>query len=328
MKLIFLIFKSKYRYKDIGNFLNSRIYNNFFLINFTGPLLSIFGRILICFKFGRGISLDGNPIIKNKSEGVNIWFGGTSFKIPEKFKNLNNNYVNIKNILFPRDNLFKFYPINIKEFSFQKKLKIVFVSKINLNLSNDEKKIWHKYRKKILNNFLLIDELEFWKKKYFLNYNNDQKFLLYRKFKNLIKYESIKYLKKKFNKELIVVGSEWKKYKINSTPDNYNKDYIKKLYEGNICLDFGSMSGSTSLHPRSIQILEAGGFLMQAKQSDHYLIWRSVNKKILFNSVKEIYANMFFFYSNKTKIVKTINQISLKFKNTNKISVFLKKTFN
>ena len=88
------------------------------------------------------------------------------------------------------------------------------------------------------------------------------------------------------------------------------------------------MSGSTSLHPRSIQILEAGGFLMQAKQSDHYLVWRSVNKKILFNSVKEIYANMFFFYSNKTKIVKTTNQISLKFKNTNKISVFLKKTFN
>jgi hypothetical protein len=71
MKLIFLIFKSRYRYKDIGNFLYSKIYNNFFLINLSGPLKSILGRFLIALKIGRAISLDGNPIIKHKSDGIN-----------------------------------------------------------------------------------------------------------------------------------------------------------------------------------------------------------------------------------------------------------------
>ena len=157
MKLIFLIFKSRYRYKDIGNFLYSKVYNNFFLINLSGPLKSILGRFLVTLKIGRAISLDGNPIIKNKSDGINIWFGGTSFKIPEKLKYLKNNYVNVKNIIFPNDNFFQFYTINIKNFIFKKDKKIIFISKIQLNLNNQEKLLWAKYKKKILTNFLLID---------------------------------------------------------------------------------------------------------------------------------------------------------------------------
>ena len=33
---------------------------------------------------------------------------------------------------------------------------------------------------------------------------------------------------------------------------------VKKIYKGNICLDTGSIMGSLSLYPRSIQILESG----------------------------------------------------------------------
>jgi hypothetical protein len=328
MKLIFLIFKSRYRYKDIGNFLYSKIYNNFFLINLSGPLKSILGRFLIALKIGRAISLDGNPIIKHKSDGINIWFGGTSFKIPEKFKYLKNNYVNVKNIIFPNDNFFQFYPINIKNFIFKKDIKIIFISKIQINLNNQEKLLWTKYKKKILNNFLLIDKLKFWKQRDFLELDQKQKFLLYRKFKNLIKYESIKYLKKKFNRNLLIIGSDWRKYKINSFLDNYENNYIRNMYQGNICLDFGSMSGSTSLHPRSIQIIESGGLLIQAKQIDHNLIWSAGQKKILFNSLSDIFKKINFFYKSKDNIIKMVNSISSNFKNTEKIDLSLKKIFS
>lgn len=328
MKLIFLIFKSRYRYKDIGNFLYSKVYNNFFLINLSGPIKSILGRFLVALKIGRGISLDGNPIIKNKSDGINIWFGGTSFKISEKFKYLNNNYVNVKNIILPNDNLFQFYPINIKNFIFKKDIKIIFISKIQLNLNNQEKLLWAKYKKKILTNFLLIDQLKFWNQKVFLELDQIQKFLLYRKFKNLIKYESIKYLKKIFNKKLLIIGGDWRKYKINSFLDNYENNYITNIYQGNICLDFGSMSGSTSLHPRSIQIIESGGLLIQAKQLDHNLIWSADQKKILFNSVSDIFKKINFFYESKENIIKMVTSISSKFKNTEKIDLSLKKIFS
>lgn len=328
MKLIFLIFKSRYRYKDIGNFLYSKVYNNFFLINLSGPLKSILGRFLVTLKIGRAISLDGNPIIKNKSDGINIWFGGTSFKIPEKLKYLKNNYVNVKNIIFPNDNFFQFYPINIKNFIFKKDIKIIFISKIQLNLNNQEKLLWAKYKKKILTNFLLIDKLKFWKQRDFLELDQKQKFLLYRKFKNSIKYESIKYLKKKFNRNLWIIGSDWRKYKINSFLDNYENNYITNMYQGNICLDFGSMSGSTSLHPRSIQIIESGGLLIQAKQLDHNLIWSADQKKILFNSVNDIFKKINFFYESKENIIKMVNSISSKFKNTEKIDLSLKKIFS
>ena len=39
------------------------------------------------------------------------------------------------------------------------------------------------------------------------------------------------------------------------------KDKIQSLYNGNICLDLGSSSGSLTLYPRSIEIIESGGLI-------------------------------------------------------------------
>jgi hypothetical protein len=327
MKLIFLIFRSRYRYKDLGNFLHSKIYKNFILINLSG-FLSIFGRILIYIKVGRGISLDGDPIISDKLSGINIWFGGSSFKIPRQFKNLDNNYVNMKNIFFPKDNLFRFFPINIKKFEINENLKIIFVSKVNIDLNYKEKNIWQKYKKKILNNFLLIDSLKFWKQNEFIQLDREKKFLLYRKFKNLIKYEAIKFLKKKFDKKLIIIGSDWRKYNIQSFLNNYDKNQIKNMYNGNICIDFGSTSGSVSLYARSIQILESGGLLLQAKQKDSNLIWSSKENKILFKSINDVYKNIIFFMQNERQIINMASQIAEKFKNPNRIDINLRNIFN
>ena len=41
----------------------------------------------------------------------------------------------------------------------------------------------------------------------------------------------------------------------------FNLNKVNKIYKGNLCLDTGSIMGSRSLYPRSIQILESGGLL-------------------------------------------------------------------
>ena len=37
MNLIYFAFKYRYRFKDFNNFLKSRIYGNYILLNFGGP---------------------------------------------------------------------------------------------------------------------------------------------------------------------------------------------------------------------------------------------------------------------------------------------------
>ena len=49
----------------------------------------------------------------------------------------------------------------------------------------------------------------------------------------------------------------------------FNLDKVKKIYKGNICLDTGSIMGSLSLYPRSIQILESGGLLCKLNKMTH-----------------------------------------------------------
>ena len=49
---------------------------------------------------------------------------------------------------------------------------------------------------------------------------------------------------------------------------NFKSKKIREIYNGNICLDLGSSSGSITLYPRSIEIIENGGLLLQLKQAD------------------------------------------------------------
>ena len=50
MNLIYFAFKYRYRFKDLNNFLKSRIYGNYILLNFSGPFKCIQGKILECFQ--------------------------------------------------------------------------------------------------------------------------------------------------------------------------------------------------------------------------------------------------------------------------------------
>ena len=60
------------------------------------------------------------------------------------------------------------------------------------------------------------------------------------------------------------------------------------MYNGNLCLDFGSKWGSEALYPRSIEIIENGGTLLQAEQKNSKEIFGKNSKELIFSSVIDL----------------------------------------
>ena len=97
MRLVFFSFKHRYRKKELNNFLATRIYGKYFILNVGGPLKYFVAKILMFLRIGKAISCDGKPLIPDKSKGINFWIRGTTLDIPISLRSLNNNYVSISN---------------------------------------------------------------------------------------------------------------------------------------------------------------------------------------------------------------------------------------
>ena len=287
MKLVFFAFKHRYRYKDLNNFLHSRIYGKYFLLNLGGPFKHFIAKILLKINFGFAISCDARPLIENKKSGINFFIRGTNLNIPTNFRHLDNNFVSIKNPFITEKNIFQIYPMNIPYSKINHRPKIIFIGGANIDINYEQKILWEKCKKEVLDDFTNLDKKSFWEK--YLGKNNIENiFFFYKKFKLLLRYEIIKYLKKKFDEELILMGDDWKNYSINSLSSNFNPKYIKNLYKGNICLDFGSAEGSSSLYSRYNGIIEAGGLILQSKQIDSKNIWGNLENKIIFENFNSL----------------------------------------
>ena len=102
MKLFVFIFKYRFRRSAFNNFLKIKNLNNYRFLDLSGPLkyyligfpLLILNKLLLS-KSIVFISCDGRPFLKNN--GVNIWFGGTSLKTSELFRNKQNNCYILEN---------------------------------------------------------------------------------------------------------------------------------------------------------------------------------------------------------------------------------------
>ena len=287
MKLVFFAFKHRYRYKDLNNFLYSRLYGKYFLLNLGGPFKYLVAKILLNTHFGFAVSCDARPLIKNKKSGINFFIRGTNLNIPTNFRHLDNNFVSIKNPFIQEENIFQIYPIDIPYSKINDEPKIIFIGVANIDINDEQKILWEKCKKEVLDDFTILDKKSFWKK--YLGKNNiEDIFIFYKKFKLLLRYEIIKYLKEKFGEKFVLIGNDWKNYSINSLPSNFNPNYIKNLYRGNICLDFGSAEGSSSLYSRSNGIVEAGGLILQSKQIDSTDIWGNLEDKITFKNFNDL----------------------------------------
>ena len=318
MKLIFFAFKHRYRYKDLNNFLNSRFYGKYFLLNLGGPFKHFIARVLLKLKFGFAISCDARPLIENKKLGINFFIRGTNLNIPTHYRNLENNYVSIKNPFKKESNIFQIYPINLTKSKIDPKSNIIFIGGANLELTDKQKILWEKHKDKVLSNFTILDNYDFWQT--ILNKkDHDDLFINYKKFKLLLRYEIIKHIKVKFDEKFILVGDDWESYSIKSLPSNFNINYVKDLYKGNICLDFGSAEGSSSLYSRSNQIIESGGLILQSRQCDYKSVWENIDKQILFDNFTNLENLINKLLSDNYLSNKILRNISKKFENSKKL---------
>jgi len=318
MRLIFFSFKHRYREKELNNFLNTRIYGKYFILNLGGPFKHFIAKILLFLKIGKAISCDGRPLIADKSRGINFWMRGTSLNIPSNLKNLNNNFVTINNALFQEKKVFQIYPINIKKTQIQDDLKIIYVSRVSIETNLEEKNIWEKYKTQLIEDFNLIDNKKFFEKIFPDNNNELKKFDLYKKLKLLLRFEIIKNIKLRFDKKLNLIGDDWASLSLNSLPSIYNIKKIQNIYKGNICLDLGSMLGSISLYSRSNQIIESGGLIIQSYQSDANEIWGDLKDKILFKNLSDLTSLINKLLADKEYCSFLLKEISNNFKNSKK----------
>jgi len=324
MKLIFFAFKHRYRYKDLNNFLHSRVYGKYFLLNLGGPFRHLIAKILLKTNFGFAISCDARPLIKSKKSGINFFIRGTNLNIPSNFRHLNNNFVSIKNPFKEEKNIFQIYPLNIDYSKINNQPKIIFIGSANIDINDQQKILWEKCKKEVLSDFTILDKKKFWEK--YLNKNTiEDIFIYYKQFKLLLRLEIVKYLKNKFNENFILIGDDWKNFSINSLSSNFNINYINKLYKGNICLDFGSAEGSSSLYPRSNRIIEAGGLILQSKQSDSMDIWGNLENQITFKNYNDLEIIIKKLLNNKDLSKDLLSNISKSFENSKS---FIEKNFD
>lgn len=331
-KTHFFIFVFKYRFRKIAfnNFLKIREIKNYKIIDLSGPFkYFLFSKLLIfvvtsfakVFKNITLISCDGLPFIKKNA--VNLWFGGTNLKIPKEFKYYKNNIPMIKNSITKEKNLVNLYPCFLRNNTFNKKFKIVFVGRLNLSNSSEVKILWKKFNKIIMNNLSIIEDVNFLKKVGAQDIEHTKK--IYLGLKSEIRLNIIKNIKIKFKNDVIVVGSDWKDHIKNSIEDNHDVEFIRNLYKGNLCLDLGSKWGNNCLYPRSVDIMESSGMLLQLKQSDSKVIFGDLSKFITFDSyfqlsniILKYKRNFNFLNTNHEKIFSLFKNNEMNYKTFNK----------
>ena len=324
MNLIYFAFKYRYRFKDLNNFLKSRIYGNYILLNFSGPFKYYLSKILILLKIGRAISCDGRPLIKNMSQGYNFFIRGTDFNIPSNLVDLDNNIVAIKHPLLENNKIFQIYPINIKKTKMNDDIKIIFMSSIKLETNEKEFLFWKTHKEKILSNFAILDDKYFWQNN-LANKNLFEINRFYRITKSLLRFEIVTYLKKIYDKKFVLIGEDWRKYSIDSLKSNYDTKKNKKIYKGNICLDTGSVEGSSSLYSRANQIIESGGLIVQSYAFDASEHWKDLKQDLLFKNFDELRNIIDKLINNLELSNILLDKISKHFKNS---SISMEKTLN
>lgn len=320
-KVVFLVFRNNYRSSALGNFGKSNFYENIILISLGGRFKYILGKILYYFKIGKFISIDGDPIFINQNNSINLWLTGTSLKILREYRNLNNNFVNMSNpILSEEKKIFQIYPIIKKVSIINKEPKIIFMGKIFFQ-PNNQNSINYDFlssnKEKLLNNFSIIDNKNFWQE---INNkkNENQKFEDYKIIKTFLRELIINEINKNFKKKFILYGEDKKKIGINFKEPTFALSKIKQIYQGNLCIDTGSILGSLSLHPRSIQIIESGGLLIQSKQNDSEFMWEGINEKIIFNNINSLIENLEKYLTNPKECNDILEMLFKKFLDTKK----------
>lgn len=331
MKYLIFIFKHRFRRHSLNNILKCKKINQTYIIDLSGPLLYLFGKFLYFFIRSRKvvfISCDGLDFLKRETNSINLWLGGTSEKIQERYRKFKNNFVMGSTIFTDDTKILTFYPTLINKNKLNFDFKFVYISENKEVINNKSIKIWEEYKNTILDNLDLIDKKYFWKN--IVDEKKEPVQKIYIDIKSLIRLELVKELIKILDDRLILIGSNWKSIYSKALPSNYSNKYIESVYKGNICLDFGSKNSDKCIYPRTSKIIESGGLLFQSIHSDSKDIFKGLFEKTCFTSVEDMKKKIFFFIKNSNQtnefLVKQQNNFEneeLNYKTFKKIETFI-----
>ena len=110
--------------------------------------------------------------------------------------------------------------------------------------------------------------------------------------KSSFRLELIKILKENFKERCVLIGSELKELYPDAVDSKFEKKFSKKHYKGNLCVDFLAKDGEEALYPRSIEIIESGGILVQTRTKDSKKLYENFANEITFNNDKEMITNL------------------------------------
>ena len=303
MKYLVFIFKRRFRQSALNNFLSVKKVKDVSIINLSGPILYLVGKLLYFFLRSKKvifISCDGEDYLYREANSINLWMGGTTYKIPNKYKKFNNNFVSASTLFTDETKLLTFFPTNISKTIINEECKFVYISENKQVENKNSLKIWEENKDKILNDLSLINKEEFWKK--LGNINGEISQRLYVDIKSLIRFELVRELDIMLKKKFVLVGSNWKKYHPNALESNHSDKYVEDLYRGNICIDFGSRHSDKCIYPRSCKIIESGGLLFQSICNDSREILKSLFDKTCFVSLSDMKEKVSFFFKNSDQI--------------------------
>ena len=139
-----------------------------------------------------------------------------------------------------------------------------------------------------LENLSLLENPKFWESIEINDLNFERKQFIYISIKSLVRIDLLKIIKKNFNDLCIFVGDDLKRYFTGVYSSDFKYGYLKKLYDGNICLDFLAKDGDQILYPRSIEILENGGTLFQIVSNNSEKLFEQYKDNLTFNSSAEM----------------------------------------
>ncbi len=303
MRYLIFIFKRRFRQQTLNNFLFVKKVKNVWVLNLSGPILNLVGKFLYFFLKSKKvvfISCDGQDYLYRETNSINLWMGGTTHKVPDKYKKYKNNFVSASSLFTDKTKLLTFFPTNIYQSKMNNEYKFVYISE-NKKVENKKSlKIWIENKDQILNDFSLIDNVEFWKK--IVDINNEMSHSFYFDIKSLMRIELVRVLNSTLKDKFILVGSNWKKHYPNALEDNYSDKYIENLYRGNICIDFGSKNSEKCIYPRSCKIIESGGLLFQSINKDSNEIFKNLLDKTCFISIQDMRKKISFFLNNSDQI--------------------------
>ncbi len=325
-KIIFFIFRYKFRQLALNNLCKNKKLDEYYIINLSGPYLSWFGFLLYklnFFKNFRFISCDGWPFLLNQKNSINIWFGGTKLKISREFNDLKNNYVTASTVFTPTNKLIQFYPcdlVNIEKFNNPKIVIAMTIRPVDDVISMN---IWNSKKSIIFKNISILEDKNFWEMGEIYNLNVNEKHKIYMNIKSLLRLEFLKIIKENFKDECILIGDDIKKIYPDAIRSNFKKGFLGNFYKGNICVDFLAKDGEQALYPRSIEILENGGILSQVRSIYSKQLFEIYEKDLIFNSDKEMLEIL-------SKLLKNekLNEINKFFQSKFKFNKYNKDTFN